>query len=191
MQGNVYAMLPVLTRARPEEVAVDLHIHALYLALIVLVWIAAYHVAYWLVALARDPSLVCWSVGPFGVSVVSLRRPPTRRLVTQFAVAAVVLAVLSYVSLYLLVPPPIAGLGRTFAAQVVTIAIPVVLITFARLFGVARDHRYPLWGEARVLTGVQRSLATGARIHFTPRGRVFLRERFGATPHEFLRMVRY
>lgn len=169
----------------------DLHIHTLYLAFIVLVWIAAYHVAYWLVALARDPALVCWSVGPFGVSVVSLRRPPARRVLAQFAIAAIVLAIFSYVSLYLLEPAPVAGLGRTFAAQVVTVAIPVLLVTFIRLFGVARDHRYPLWGEARVLTGVQRSLATGARIYFTPRGRAFLRERFGATPHEFLRMVRY
>lgn len=169
----------------------DLHVHAVYLALVVLVWIATYHVVFWLVALARDPSLVCWSVGPFGVSVVSLRRPPARRVLAQFGIATGVLAVFAYVSLYRLVPPPVAGLGRTAAAQFVTVAIPVVLITGARLFGVARDHRYPLWGEARVLTGVQRSLATGARVHFTSRGRDFLRERFDVTPHEFLRMVRY
>lgn len=169
----------------------DLHIHALYLALIVLVWIAIYHVAYWLVALARDPALVCWSVGPFGMSVVSLRKPPTSRVVAQLFVAALVLTFFTYVSLYRLVPPPITGLGMTVSAQVVTIAIPVILISGARLLAVARDHRYPLWGEARVLTGVQRSLATGARVYFTPRGRAFLRERFDATPHEFLRMVRY
>ena len=169
----------------------DLHIHALYLALLVVAWIATYHVAYWLVALARDPSLVCWSVGPFGMSVVSLRRPPARRVFAQFGVAAFAVAVLSYVSLYRLVPPPVDGLGMTAADQVVTVAIPVLLITGARLFAVARDHRYPLWGEARVLTGVQRCLATGARVYFTPRGRDFLRERFDTTPHEFLRMVRY
>lgn len=169
----------------------DLHIHAFYLTLVILVWIAAYHIAYWLVALARDPSLVCWSVGPFGMSVVSLRKPPARRVVAQLAVAAIVLTFFAYVSLYRLVPPPIAGLGTTPSAQIATLAIPVAIITCARLLIVARDHRYPLWGEARVLTGVQRSLATGARIYFTPRGRDFLRERFGATPHEFLRMVRY
>lgn len=169
----------------------DLHIHTLYLALLVLVWIVTYHVVYWLVALAHDPSLVCWSVGPFGVSVVSLRRPPARRVFAQFSIAAAVVAFLSYVSLYRLVPPPVAGLSTAVAAQLATIMIPVLLITGARLFSVARDHRYPLWGEARVLTGVQRSLATGARVYFTPRGRDFLRERFGATPHEFLRMVRY
>lgn len=169
----------------------DLHIHALYLTLLVLVWIASYHIAYWLVAVARDQSLVCWSVGPFGVSVVSLRRPPARRVLAQFCVAAAVLAVLSYISLYRLVPPPVAGLSTALLPQLATIAIPVLLITCARLLSVARDHRYPLWGEARVLTGVQRCVATGARVYFTPRGRDFLRERFGATPHEFLRMVRY
>ena len=31
---------------------------------------------------------------------------------------------------------------------------------------------------------------TGARVYFTPTGRTFLRERFDATPAEFLRMVR-
>lgn len=169
----------------------DLHIHVFYLTLVILVWLAAYHVSYWLVALARDPALVCWSVGPFGMSVVSLRKPPARRVLAQLCVAAVVLIFCTYVSLYRLVPPPIAGLGTSPSAQIATIAIPVVIISCARLLALARDHRYPLWGEARVLTGVQRSLATGARIYFTSRGRDFLRERFDATPHEFLRMVRY
>ncbi len=41
-----------------------------------------------------------------------------------------------------------------------------------------------------MLTAVQRGLATGARIYFTATGRAYLRERFGATPREFLSMVR-
>jgi hypothetical protein len=38
---------------------------------------------------------------------------------------------------------------------------------------------------------VQRSQATGATIVFTTLGRAFLRNRFGVTPGEFTRMVRY
>lgn len=163
----------------------------LYLLTIIALWLAAYHVAYWMVAIVRDPSLICWSVGPFGVTVVSLRQPPRRLLVSQLAIAAIVLASLAYTSLFLITPQPIPGLSRSLTTQVIAVAIPVGVVTLARLIGIVRDYRSPLWGEARVLTGVQRSLATGARIYFTPVGRAFLRERFDATPHEFLRMVRY
>lgn len=167
-----------------------IHIHLFYLAAIVLIWIAVYHVTYWGVAAARDPALVCWSVGPFGMSVVSLREPPARRVLTQLVVAALALGVVTYATLFALQPPPIAGLGQAHRTQLLIVAIPVVALTIARITGVIRERRHPLWGEARVLAGVQRSLATGARIFFTPAGRTYLRDRFQATPPEFLRMVR-
>ncbi len=166
-------------------------IHPLYLMIVIVLWLAAYHVAYWMVAIVRDPSLICWSVGPFGVTVVSLGQPSRRQVVLQLTIAAVVLASLAYTSLYLITPQPIPGLSHALTMQIIAVAIPVGVVTLARLIGIMRDHRSPLWGEARVLTGVQRSLATGAHIYFTPVGRAFLRERFDATPHEFLRMVRY
>lgn len=176
--------------AQREEAAVAIHIHPFYFAAIVLIWIAVYHIAYWAVAIARDPSLVCWSVGLFGISVVSPREPPLRRLLVQLAVAALTLGVISYASLFALQPPPIAGLSQAPRVQLLIVAIPVALLTLARITGVVRERRHPLWGEARVLAGVQRSLATGAHIYFTPNGRAYLRERFQATPLEFLRMVR-
>lgn len=169
----------------------DISIQPLYLLVVVVLWVVAYHVSYWLVAIAREPSLVFWSVGPFGVSVVALREPPVRRLVAQLGVAAVVLAGIAYGTLFLLNPPPIAGLDRTLAGELAAVAIPVAAISLSRVLGIAYERRHPLWGEARVLTGAQRSLATRSRIYFTTAGRAFLRERFGATPHEFLRMVRY
>jgi hypothetical protein len=172
------------------EVAVVIHIHLLYFAAIVLLWIAVYHVTYWAVAVARDPGLVCWSVGLFGVSVVSLREPPARRVLVQLGVAALALAVISYTSLFALQPPPIVGLSQMPRAALLIVAISVAALTITRVAGVLHERRHPLWGEARVLTGVQRSLATGARIYFTPNGRAYLRERFHATPPEFLRMVR-
>jgi hypothetical protein len=170
---------------------VGIQIHPIYLTTIILLWLVVYHIVYWLAAIARDSALVCWSVGPFGISVVSLREPPARRVLAQLALAGAALAAVAYTSLYLVSPPPIAGLSRSPSGRAIAIGVPVATFTLVRLAAVLRNRRYPLWGEARVLTGVQRSLATGARVFFTPAGRNFLQERFGATPHEFLRMVRY
>lgn len=161
-----------------------------YLAVIVLFWLLAYHLTYRLLSLAGDRSLVFWSVGPFGVNVVSLREPKVGRIVAQLLAAAAVLTVACYVTLYVLVPPPIAGLSRAPLDRLVVVGAPVAAVTLANLFGIVRERRYPVWGEARVLTGAQRSVASGARIFFTRAGRAFLRERYGATPGEFLTMVR-
>jgi hypothetical protein len=88
-------------------------------------------------------------------------------------------------------PPPIQGLDQDPASRAIATAIPVVALTLIQLFGVIRARRYPLWGEARVMAQVQRSQATGATTIFTALGRTFLRDRFGVTPGEFTRMVRY
>ena len=169
----------------------DIRIYPLYLLVVILLWIFVYHVAFWSVAIIRDSSLVCWSVGLIGFTVVSLRQPPLRRIIGQLCAGALVLACTTYASLYVLTPPPIAGLSRTASARALAVAIPVVTLSLVHLIGAIRARRHPLWGEARVMSGVQRSLATGAHIYFTPTGRAFLRERFGASPAEFLHMVRY
>ncbi len=171
------------------EASVDMH--PFYLFSVLLLWVAVYHVAFWSVAIARDPALICWSVGIFGLSVVSPRQPPARRLLLQLVAASLAIACTSYTSLYLLRPAPIAGLDGSTAARAAAALMPAAVLSLAHLIGVVRDLRQPLWGEARVLTGVQRSLASGARLYFTPAGRDYLRERFGATPDEFLNMVRY
>ena len=165
-------------------------IHPLYLLSVIALWIIAYHITFGLVAIARDPSLVFWSVGPFGVSVVSLRQPPAGRIFTQLVIASSVLALLCYTNLFIITPPPITGLSSSPFERLALVATPVLVITLVRLYGILRERRYHLWGEARVLDSARRSLALGARIHFTPVGRTFLRERFGAEPQEFLSMVR-
>lgn len=167
-----------------------IHVRPIYFTSVIVLWLLAYHVAYWSVAIARDSSLVCWSIGPFGISTVSLREPRASRLLAQLCFAAVVVACLTYASLFVIDPAPIDGLQHTLIVQGLAIAIPVVALTAAHLLGIIREQCFPLWGEARVLAGVQRSVATRARVYFTPSGRAFLHERFGATPHEFLRMVR-
>jgi len=170
---------------------VSFQINPEYLATVVLLWLVVYHLVYWLTALTRDPSLVAWSLGPFGLSVVALREPPARQRLLQLALAGLTLAALVYTTLYLVHPGPIAGLDLAPSDRALTVLAPVAALTLWRLLMILRERRFPLWGEARVMAVIQRSRATGAIIFFTRGGRSFLRERFGATPHEFLRMVRY
>ncbi|HEU5348182.1 MAG TPA: hypothetical protein VFU63_06185 [Ktedonobacterales bacterium] len=169
----------------------SIHINPIYLTGVILAWFAIYHLAYALIAITRDRSLVCWSIGPLGISAVTLREPPISQVVAQLICAALAVAGTSYASLYLLTPPPIAGLEQTLSGQLVAMAIPVALLTLWRLLGIVRERRFPLWGEARVMASIQRSRASGALIVFTTLGRNFLRERFGATPGEFLRAARF
>jgi hypothetical protein len=174
-----------------EEASVDVQVNLEVLVSAVVVWWLAYHLVYWLCALTRDPSLVAWSLGPLGITIVALREPSFGQRLLQLALAGSALAAVVYASLYVVHPAPIVGLHRTPADEALTVLIPVVAFTLARLLIIARERRFPLWGEARVMAAVQRSRATGAIVFFTATGRTYLRERFGTTPHEFLRMVRY
>ena len=168
----------------------NVHINPIYLTGVILAWFIIYHLAYALIAIARDRSLVCWSIGPLGISAITLREPPARQVLTQLLVAALAVAGATYASLYLLEPPPISGLHQAVSAQLIAVLIPVALLTIWRLLSILRERRFPLWGEARVLASIQRSRATGALIVFTTLGRNFLRDRFGATPGEFLHTAR-
>lgn len=167
-----------------------IQVNPLLFASVLLAWVVIYHVVYALIAIVRDSSLICWSVGLLGISVVQLEEPPLRQLLGQFALAALALATSIYVSLFVLQPGPISGLGDSLRVRVVAIALPVLVIVGSHMLAVARERHFPLWGEARVLTRVQRSVATGGVVIFTSAGRHFVRERFDATPGEFLRMVR-
>ena len=61
----------------------SVHINPIYLTGVILAWFVIYHLAYSLIAIARDRSLVCWSIGPLGVSAITLREPPARQVMTQ------------------------------------------------------------------------------------------------------------
>lgn len=167
-----------------------IQVNPLYFASVLLAWVVVYHVVYSLTAIVRNTSLICWSVGLLGISVVQLQEPPLRQFFAQIATAALALATTVYISLFVLQPGPITGLGESFKARTVALFVPVVVIVGSHLIAILRERHFPLWGEARVLARVQRSLATGGVVIFTPAGRLFVRERFDATPGEFLRMVR-
>src|SRR5579885_2708683 len=49
--------------------------------------------------------------------------------------------------------------------------------------------RYPLWGEARILRNIQSLRSSWATIHFTPFGSSYLREQFGSSPTDLLRLL--
>lgn len=169
----------------------SIQINLVYLASVVVIWLLVYHVTYWLTETLTDPSLVCWSVGPLGLAAISLREPRLGRLFSQFLISGFVLGALTYACLFTLQPPPIVGLEQDPASRAIAATIPVLALSLIQLLGEMRARRFPLWGEARVMAQVQRSQATGATIVFTALGRAFLRDRFGATPGEFTRMVRY
>ncbi len=157
---------------------------------LVMAWLLVYHIVYSLIAVVRDESLVCWSLGPLGVGVVTMHRPPVRQVLAQFACAGLACGLAVYISLFMLVPGLLPGLDRSLNTMAAAVLIPVAVVTLWRLVGMVRAQRLPIWGEARVLALIQRSAATGALIFFTPAGRAFLRERFNVAPGELVRMLR-
>ena len=152
--------------------------------------LAAYQVACWVVLLLPRRSLIGWSVGPFGIVSIVLGKPSRRVLLAQFVAPVLVLAGLSYADLYLAHPWAISGLDQRPAARAVTTLVALVGGSLLQALRFAGEMRFPLWGDARVLATVQRSRALGGVVLFTARGRAYLRERFGATPREFLLSVR-
>lgn len=164
-------------------------IHPLALLGSVLVWIATYLCVCWLLVMAHRRSLVCWSIGLFGVAAVYLRAPSRALVAAQVFVPALLMAGTGYACLYLTHPMPLGGLDQRLTARLALAALIFLVIALVEGARIVGDLRFPLWGEARVLACVQRFHALGGLIHFTPSGRRFLRERFGATPREFVRAV--
>lgn len=166
------------------------HLNPVYLAIAVAVWLLVYHLVFRLALILRDSSLVCWGVGPLGVTAVSLNKPRLSLLLTQFTYAALAMGSIVYFSLFVLEPAPVDGLPHTGGAILAAVVAPVALVTLVMLLAQARSRRYPLWGEARVLSAAQRATALGFALIFTPLGRAFLHDRFNATPSEFIQTIR-
>ena len=168
----------------------EIHINPLYLTLTALACLLAYHVAYRLAVILRDPSLVYWGVGPLGMTAVTLRRPRASQRLAQFVYGALAMAAAIYLALFVARPAPVTGLTSDGATMLVAVGAPVALVTLVALVAQLAARRYPLWGEARVLSAAQRSLALGSALFFTPLGRAFLHDRFNATPSEFIQIIR-
>jgi hypothetical protein len=166
------------------------HLNPVYLVVAACAWLLMYHLAYRFALILRDPTLICWGVGLFGVTTISLRKPRLMLMTTQFLYAALVMGCVVYFSLFVLEPAPITGIPHTGAAILAVVVAPVALVTLIALAAHLRGRRYALWGEARVLSATQRATALGVVLIFTPLGRTFLHDRFNATPSEFLQTIR-
>ncbi len=166
-----------------------MQVHGFFLAWEALVWLAAFQISFWLAALAYRRTLICWSVGPLGITAVYLRRPPRGVVVVQVTVPIVVFACASFIGLYLVQPAPIGGLSQRPLVRVGTTLVALLAAAALQALRFLGDLRFPVWGEARVLACAQRSRALGGIVLFTSLGRTYLRERFGATPREFLLTV--
>lgn len=166
------------------------HINPIYLLVAAALWLVIYHLVYRLAVILRDPSLVCWGVGPLGMTAVTLRKPGAAQMIVQFTYAALAMAIAVYFTLFVAQPAPISGLPHTGAAILGAVVGPVALVSLVALLAQARARRYALWGEARVLSVSQRAIALGAALYFTRLGRDFLRDRFNATPSEFIQTIR-
>ncbi len=166
-----------------------LQIHLLQLLSMLAFWIALHEGAYLLLGILHRRSLVCWSIGPLGTTTTYLQKPGQGFLLLQLLAPAILAALFLRFCLFETMPPPIASLPDGTLAQALTMGFSVLCTSTFRALMLVRDWRYPLWGEARVLRSVSWLRATGAFIYFTAFGQAFLRERFEATPHEFLRAL--
>lgn len=166
------------------------HINSLYLVGVVVIWALLYHFVYRLALILREPSLICWGVGPLGVTAISLRKPSPAVMVSQFIYAGLAMACAVYFTLFVAQPTPVRGLPMTGTAILAAVGGPVALMTLVTGLAQTRQRLHPLWGEAHVLIAVQRARALGALLIFTTLGRTFLHDRFNATPTEFLQTLR-
>jgi hypothetical protein len=163
--------------------------HTLALLIQLGICLAAYQAACWLVLLLPRRSLIGWSVGLLGIEAIALGKPSRRVLLAQFLAPVLVLAGVSYADLYLAHPWALGGLDHRPITRAITTLAALVAGGLLQALRFAGELRFPIWGDARLLATVQRSRALGGVVLFTARGRAYLRERFGATPREFLLSV--
>src|SRR6185312_10980934 len=58
-----------------REASMGVQLNPIYLVVAVAAWLLVYHLTYRFALILRDPALVCWGVGPFGMTTISLRKP--------------------------------------------------------------------------------------------------------------------
>ena len=161
-------------------------VHLLPLVSLILLWIAVYQVVALVAAQLSHGSLVAWSLGIFGINAIYLYKPHALVRLLQFSVPLLGAGVAAF-WLARVQAALISGLPDNKATQISIAAIETVVLGMPRLLGALAEMRYPLWGEARFIDRVARGQGN---ITFTAVGRAYIRQRFAATPDEFLRIVR-
>ena len=167
----------------------SLQVHAIQLCWSLALWIGLHETTYLLLGMLGRRTLLCWSIGPLGITTTYLREPSRLFLLMQLLAPAALAALFLRFTLFQAMPPVILHLPRSPLDQLGIIALSLALTSGLRAAMLVRDWRFPIWGEARLLRSVAWGRATGAAIFFTAVGRAFLRERFQVTPREFLQIV--
>jgi hypothetical protein len=165
------------------------HIHILIIPVITLIilWGATNQFLALMLAQIGRRSLLAWSLGLNGISAIYLRKPAAITRFLQLLVPLGGAALAAYAWLMVAHPAPIAGLPPGRATNIALATIETLVFGSPHLWGAVRELRFPLWGEARFIDRVARGQHP---VVFTATGRAYLRERFGASPEEFLRIVR-
>ncbi len=166
-----------------------MQVHVLQLFGLLVLWIGLHEGMYLLLGMVQRRILICWSIGPLGIATTYAREPGRIFSLAQLLLPAALAALFLRFAFFQAVPPPIANLPQEALAQLLIVLLSLALTSGVRAIMLVRDWRYPIWGEARLLRSLAWRQATGAAIYFTAFGRAFLRERFHATPREFLQIV--
>jgi hypothetical protein len=161
-------------------------VHLLPLVSLVLVWIAAYQILALVVAQLSRGSLVAWNLGIFGINAIYLYKPHALVRLLQFIVPLVGAGIAAF-WLVRVQTALISGVPDTKTTQLGIAVAETAVLGLPRWLGALAEMRYPLWGEARFIDRVARGQGN---ITFTAVGRAYIRQRFSATPEEFLRIVR-
>jgi len=154
---------------------------------LLLLWFLLFEVAHLLVGLLRHGPLIGWGIGPFGVTVVSLREPPVFFIWLNVFFPALVSGLVLYIGLF--TPLALLRLPSRPLIEVVVILCGVLLASTLDFLAAVRDVRFPLWGEARILWTLQTLQASWSSIHFTSFGLSYLRDHFHSTPTDLLRVM--
>lgn len=165
------------------------HIYVLPMLWLIVVWILTMQILTIILAQLPGNALIAWCVNLLGISALYLHKPNTvvrgLRLVVPILGAAVVTAVVLRAPNPL--PLTIVGEMDPTILRIEIIAGLTLALSLPRLLGAVRGLRAPLWGEVRLL---DRAAHASNLLIFTSAGRTYLRERFGVSPEEFLRVVR-
>lgn len=167
----------------------DLQVHTLQLFEFLILWLALHEGTYLLLGMLRRRTLVCWSIGFLGAATTYIRAPGRLFALLQLLLPAILAAGFLRFSLFAVSPGPIENLPHGLLAQALTVIFSFLFTSAIRALLLLRDWRYPLWGEALVMRNLSWSRATGAFVYFTAFGRAFVRDRFQATPREFLQTL--
>lgn len=138
------------------------------------------------VASLRSDPLICWAIGPLGISTLYLSELSSPFIVLSAIFPAVISGIILYFGLFSTLPSPLM-LPHQPLVEIPVIAVGVVLTSAFDLLTALRDLRHPLWGEARVLRTIQFLRASWASIHFTAFGITFLRDHFDSSPTDLLK----